>query len=69
MVSVDKAKCIGCGLCISICSAVFDMGDDGKAFVKDDNAAKKESCVAEAIKNCPVQAILATGAKPQAKKK
>ena len=29
--NVDKDTCIGCGLCPSICEAVFEMDDDGKA--------------------------------------
>ena len=28
---VDKDTCIGCGLCPSICEAVFVLEDDGKA--------------------------------------
>jgi ferredoxin len=66
--SVDKAKCIGCGLCVSLCSAVFDMGEDGKAYIKNSADCSKEKCCEEAAKSCPVQAIN-TGAKPQAKKK
>ena len=31
---VDKDTCIGCGLCPSICDAVFEMDDDGKAVAK-----------------------------------
>ncbi len=53
MVSVDKDKCIGCGLCVSICSEVFEM-KDGKAKVK---AQKDNPCVKEAINSCPVSAI------------
>jgi ferredoxin len=55
MVKVDKAKCIGCGLCVSICSEVFEMGSDGKAKVK---AQKNIPCVKEAIDSCPVNAII-----------
>jgi ferredoxin len=54
MVKVDKKKCIGCGLCKSICSEVFEIDDDGKAKVKEQ---KKLPCVKEAIENCPVEAI------------
>ena len=28
---VDKNTCISCGLCVSICPAVFAMDDDGRA--------------------------------------
>jgi len=54
MVSVDKDKCIGCGLCVEICGEVFEMGDDGKAKVK---AQRELPCVEEAIKSCPTSAI------------
>jgi ferredoxin len=54
MVKVNKEKCIGCGLCASLCSDVFSMGSDGKAKVK---AQKKIPCVKEAIESCPVSAI------------
>ncbi len=54
MVSVDKEKCIGCGLCTSICGEVFEIGEDGKAKVK---AQKDLPCVKEAASQCPVGAI------------
>ena len=53
MVKVDKNKCIGCGLCASICPQVFEM-KEGKALVKE---AKDLPCVKEAIESCPVEAI------------
>lgn len=55
MVNVDKEKCIGCGLCVSLCKEVFALGKDGKAIVK---AQKNLPCVKEAIESCPVNAIL-----------
>jgi ferredoxin len=54
MVKVDKKKCIGCGLCVSICEEVFKLDNDGKAEVK---AQKKLPCVKEAKDSCPVSAI------------
>ena len=55
---VDKDICIGCGLCPSICSDVFEMDDDGKAIafqpdVPDDCKDDAE----EAAASCPVEAI------------
>ncbi len=54
MIKVNKEKCIGCGLCASLCGEVFRMGKDGKAEVK---TQKKIPCVKEAMESCPVQAI------------
>jgi len=55
MVKIDKSKCIGCGMCASVCSDVFELGKDGKATVK--KGAKVLPCVDEAISSCPVGAI------------
>lgn len=56
MVSVDKKKCIGCGLCSSICEEVFEM-KDMKAHVKKGKEKSKVGCVKEAAESCPVSAI------------
>jgi len=59
MVKINKEKCIGCGACASTCPEVFVMNDDGKAEVKAGVDLKKNAkCIKEAIKNCPVEAIL-----------
>jgi len=55
---ISKEKCIGCGLCASMCEQVFEMGKDGKAFVK---AQKDIPCVKEALESCPVNAISENG--------
>ncbi len=54
MPKVDKKKCVGCGLCESICGEVFKMGDDGKAQVI---SQKNLPCVKQAIEQCPSNAI------------
>ena len=58
MVSVDKENCIGCGLCAALAPEVFDMGEDGKAIVKDASACEKnmDACK-EAEEKCPGKAI------------
>jgi ferredoxin len=53
-VSVNKDLCIGCGLCASTCSEVFELGEDGKSH------AIGETCTCdlkEVALDCPVQAI------------
>ncbi|MFA5886952.1 MAG: ferredoxin [Patescibacteria group bacterium] len=54
MVKVDQNKCIGCGMCASLCPEIFQMNLNGKAEVvnsqENDNALKaSESCPVEAI--------------------
>lgn len=55
---VDTEACIGCGLCTSICEAVFVMDDDGKAKVVQErvSAELKDQC-RQAAHDCPVDAI------------
>lgn len=55
---VDKDTCIGCGLCPSICEAVFEMDDDGKAVAKNpDVPSENEDEAKDAEASCPVSAI------------
>ncbi len=59
-VKVDKEKCIGCGLCVSLVPEVFEMGEDGKSNVKmpevkDENLINE---VKRAAESCPTQAII-----------
>ena len=52
---IDKEKCIGCGVCESLCPASFEMFE-GKAKAKR-NEVKKLTCEKDAEENCPVGAI------------
>jgi len=55
---VDKETCIGCGLCQSICSEVFEMQDDGLAGVIGTKVPQEaEESAKEAEAGCPVNAI------------
>ena len=54
-VTVDQDKCTGCGACVDVCpNSVFEMGDDGKAKVKNESACV--ACMA-CVGTCPVEAI------------
>lgn len=55
---INKEKCIGCGVCVSLCPDVFELGEDGKSRVKKEADFKKnEKCIQEAKESCPVEAI------------
>lgn len=54
---VDQDTCIGCGLCCSICDAVFRMNDDGKAEAYQSATEENQSDAQSAIDSCPVSAI------------
>ena len=56
-VKVIIDKCIGCGLCTSICPNVFELGDDGIAHAKADGDKKYPKEVKEAADSCPTKAI------------
>lgn len=53
---VDPNLCIGCGLCVTTCGETFELGDDGKAFIKNISGCTKCDCQ-EVIDNCPAHAI------------
>ncbi len=63
----EKAKCIGCGSCVSLCLKYFEMTEVGKAHLKgseEDSKTKVETlgvsdpdCAREAVEVCPVQCI------------
>lgn len=55
---VDQDTCIGCGLCPQICSEVFELNDDGKAYAKVEKVPSNiEGAATEAQESCPVAAI------------
>ncbi len=57
-VTVDRDLCIGDGSCVEVCPEVFELRDDGLAYViLDDVPENLREKVEEAIEVCPVEAI------------
>jgi len=55
---VDPGKCVGDGICTVICPETFEMGEDGLAYVVNDNPGQEhEQHIEDAIKACPSEAI------------
>ena len=55
-IKIDKEKCIGCQLCVSICPKTFEMKND-KAVTKK-STIEKITCEKEAADSCPTEAII-----------
>lgn len=53
---VDYDLCVGCETCAILCPEVFEIHDDGKAYIKDADKCSSCNCQ-DAIDNCPSEAI------------
>lgn len=56
-VVVDRDLCIGAAPCVTVAPAVFQLDEENKAYVVDQNGADAET-ILMAAQSCPVQAIL-----------
>ncbi len=54
MIEVNKNKCIGCGLCASMCPKTFKMNDDNVSQVISQGDIE---CAQKTVDVCPVNAI------------
>lgn len=50
--------CISCGLCVSVCPEVFQMGQEGTAEVISQPNEAQAPMVQEAAEGCPVSVIV-----------
>lgn len=63
----EREKCIGCGSCVAICPEFWEMGEDGKSFLKKSKVnpatgkyeleIDEPACNKEAANSCPAQII------------
>ena len=56
-VEVDRDLCIGAAPCVTIAPAVFQLDEENKAYIVDQNAADADT-ILMAAQSCPVQAII-----------
>ncbi|MFJ1703710.1 ferredoxin [Kitasatospora sp. NPDC088346] len=56
-VAVDRARCVGTGLCAATAPADLALGPDGRALARQGTAAALSAELAEAAEMCPVEAI------------
>ena len=55
--TVDKGLCIGCGLCVDVCPAVFEMNGDLAQAKVNPVPPEAEGACRDAAEQCPVEAI------------
>ncbi len=57
-VHVDTEVCAGFGVCLGLCSEVFELNDDGYAIVLVSEVPPElEDAVRQAVSQCPSNAI------------
>lgn len=55
---IDRELCIGCGLCEDLCPEVFELREDGYAYVLVESPDPElYGCTRDAADSCPVDAI------------
>jgi len=55
---VDEDVCVGCGLCVDTCPAVFEMDGEIARVIVDQVPEDAASACGEAADACPVDAIM-----------
>jgi ferredoxin len=54
---VDQDLCIGAATCVAVAPSVFQLDNDGKAYILDADFVDDETMLS-AAKSCPVNAII-----------
>lgn len=56
-VTVDQDLCIGAATCVAIAPTVYQLNDEGKAYILDPDSVD-DDVMMQAAKSCPVNAII-----------
>lgn len=59
-IKINRDDCIGCGVCMQVCPAVFSLDENaGKALLTSNEAPEgRQEDVKEAIDSCPIGCII-----------
>lgn len=57
VIAVDRTLCRGYAVCVGIAGAVFDLDDDGLAFVREGLTSDSLNLARRAERRCPQKAI------------
>ncbi len=56
---INAEECIGDGICEEICPEVFELRDDGLAYVIDEDPPENlNDKIEESVEECPTSAII-----------
>ncbi len=55
-IKILRDKCISAGTCVAIAPDVFELDDEGKVILKNEDGADEQTII-DAAKSCPTQAI------------
>jgi len=58
MLKITASKCIGCGLCVDLCPAVFRFNSSGQAEVFSNELNEDDEVIKKAAQSCPAEAII-----------
>jgi ferredoxin len=57
-ITIDRARCIGSGICESIAPEFFEVGDDGALVLRQENFDEADQAdVDDAVRSCPTMAL------------
>jgi len=57
-IEVNRARCVGLGVCESLSPEHFEVGDDGVLVLRDDSvSADAVETIEEAVRSCPTASL------------
>jgi len=57
-IKINKDKCLGCGMCVSLAPEIFQLDEQGKSSLKANaQIEKNRDSIKQTAENCPASAI------------